>query len=203
VGSSLAERLSGLGHNLSAAQLERLDQFCDQILRVGARMNLVGRVDRPFIEGNLIGGSLELARLAPLLGRVVDVGSGAGFPGIPLAVMFPDSQFELVEVRKKRVAFLEQTCRKLKLSNVSIRMIDVGELVGESFDWAVSRAFRPPREWLETASGLLRPGGFAGLFTVKREWNELELNGWTAIRSAPDRSGEDRIVACLQLESPR
>lgn len=202
MGPSLAERLSSWGHVLTSQQVECLGEFGDRVLTVGARMNLVGRVDRAFIEDNLIAGSLELARLTSLSGRVVDVGSGAGFPGIPLAVLFPDARFELVELRRKRVAFLEQTCRKLKLDNVTVRMVDVGELRGESFDWAISRAFRPPREWLETASQLLEPGGFAGIFTVKREWSKLSLDGWTTVRSAADRSGEERIVAYLKLENP-
>ena len=74
---------------------------------------------------------------------VIDVGTGAGFPGLPLKIAAPDISLTLLDSHKKRVAFLEDTCRMLKLKDVtclSQRAEETASDIGGSFDIAVSRA---------------------------------------------------------------
>jgi 16S rRNA (guanine527-N7)-methyltransferase len=94
-----------------------------------------------------------------------DLGSGAGLPGIPLAIALPGCEFVLMESRRPRVAFLELASQELELGNVDVRAGRVEDQAGGA-DVCTARAFGPlDRSW-EAAHGLLRRGGrllyFAG-----------------------------------------
>jgi 16S rRNA (guanine527-N7)-methyltransferase len=91
-------------------------------------------------------------------GRALDVGSGAGLPGIPLAVALPRLRVTLVEPRRSRAAFLELAAERLELANVSVEPRRVEDLT-EPVDVAFARAFAPARETWSRVSGLLLDGG--------------------------------------------
>jgi len=89
---------------------------------------------------------------------VADIGSGAGIPGIPLAITLPASQFSLIEPRRARVAFLEAVVDDLRLSNVAVLPARAEDLGGR-FQVCVARAFSSaPVSW-KAAERLLAPGG--------------------------------------------
>jgi 16S rRNA (guanine527-N7)-methyltransferase len=92
-------------------------------------------------------------------GEWVDLGSGAGFPGIALASCFPAAKVHLVERRLKRAVFLEQVVRAAGLTNARVSQMDVSYLPSSSFDGVISRAFAPPSVVLAAARRLLRAGG--------------------------------------------
>lgn len=98
--------------------------------------------------------ALDSAAAAPLIerlagtGRVVDVGSGAGFPGIPLAAVLPQARFTLLERGAKKAAFLENCRALLGLANVSVAVKDLGEISGD-FEVVTFRAVAPLRRMLE------------------------------------------------------
>jgi 16S rRNA (guanine527-N7)-methyltransferase len=88
--------------------------------------------------------------------RVVDVGSGAGFPGLPIALVRPDLELVLVESRRKRVAFLRAVAAEVG-SRAQVRAARGEDLVGEPpWDLAVSRATLPPPEWFALGRKLAR-----------------------------------------------
>lgn len=90
----------------------------------------------------------ELKSLGKSKIRIADIGSGGGFPGIPLAAAFPDFDFVLVERMDKRCAFLENEAAILGLKNVSVMKIEAEKIPPESFDLVTFRAFRPlDKEW--------------------------------------------------------
>lgn len=91
--------------------------------------------------------------------EAVDLGSGAGLPGIALAIELPRIQFTLAESRAKRVGFLEYAVEALGLRNVSIHHGRVEDLVPGSFDIATARAFAPAEKAWEAARPLLREHG--------------------------------------------
>lgn len=105
-----------------------------------------------------------LAGLRPE-GRWVDLGSGAGFPGLVLAARWPELSVDLVDSRRKRCVFLEQVLGTAGVapSRVRVRNARVEDLEGP-YDGLVARAFAPPDEVLAHAARLLRPGGLAVLF---------------------------------------
>jgi 16S rRNA (guanine527-N7)-methyltransferase len=100
-------------------------------------------------------------------GRWADLGSGAGFPGVALAARHPASQVLLVESRQRRVAFLNQVVMTSKLSNLKVFHGRTETLEDGGWDGVVSRAYKPPRDYLADALRLLKPGGVALLMAAR------------------------------------
>ncbi|GDX79884.1 hypothetical protein LBMAG42_16950 [Deltaproteobacteria bacterium] len=99
-------------------------------------------------------------------GAWVDLGSGAGFPGIMLAARWPESQVTLVERRQKRVAFLEEVLARSGLQNARVFAGDVATLERGIWRGVISRAYKPPPAFLADALELLGEGGMAVALTA-------------------------------------
>jgi 16S rRNA (guanine527-N7)-methyltransferase len=93
--------------------------------------------------------------------RLVDIGSGAGFPGVPIAIALPESQVSLVESQARRCVFLRRVCRAANASNAEVVCARVEQWAPGSgaCDVALARALAPPPVVLEYAAPLLRLGG--------------------------------------------
>lgn len=90
---------------------------------------------------------------------VLDVGTGAGLPGIPLAIVMPDHHFVLLDSNQKKTRFLQQTCYQMRLKNVRVVHERVEDYQPEQlFDVVVSRAFSTLREFLSMSEHLVKPG---------------------------------------------
>lgn len=105
----------------------------------------------------------------PVSGRWVDLGSGAGFPGVVLAARFPQATIELVERRQKRATFLENAVAEAGLKNAEVRCMDSESLQPAAYDGVISRAYKPPAELLPEGERLLRPGGYLVLLLAQEE----------------------------------
>jgi 16S rRNA (guanine527-N7)-methyltransferase len=151
---------------LSDVQLAQLSQYLDVLLAANQRMNLTRITDRAAAEVQHVGDALTLLPHLPPPGqplRLVDVGSGGGVPGIPLAIARPDAAVMLVESTKKKAAFLKDAVKQLGLNNVSVsewRAEDVGRSNSrETFDVAIARAVAT-LDWLaEWCLPLVKKGG--------------------------------------------
>lgn len=123
-----------------------LAAFAAELTRWGARMNLVGSTQPAALERHFAD-SLGAAVALPTAARVVDLGSGAGFPGIPIALARRDLRLTLVEVREKRLAFLRHAVRELRLA-IEVRAASIDSPPEEPFDYALLRAVAPPERSL-------------------------------------------------------
>jgi 16S rRNA (guanine527-N7)-methyltransferase len=144
-----------------AARMERTNAVHEALLAQWRKaMDLVG-------PGPLAPHFIDAAgavRGLPAAGRWVDLGSGAGFPGVALAGLFPGLAVELVESRQKRATFLEKVVRDAGLSNARAICCRSEELSPGAYDGLISRAYKPPEAVLaEDGARLLRPGGLAVL----------------------------------------
>ena len=126
-------------------------------------------------------------RLLPLLDEVsagpcIDVGSGAGFPGIPLAIARPDRRWTLLEPRARRAAFLEEAIRELELAAgvVVARAEDAAEdpALAESFALATARALAPPTHAFALVRPFVAPGGAAAVFVGNADGIPSEAAVW-------------------------
>ena len=112
---------------------------------------------------------------------VGDIGSGGGLPGIPLAVVFPQFRFTLVERMDRRCAFLENCAAMLGLQNLTVQKSEAEKIPRESFDIAVFRALKSlDARFAKTLLSLIKKGGYLAAYKAKKTNIENEMN---AIRS--------------------
>lgn len=141
------------------SHLDRGRQFTEALARHGEELGLIGPLELPRLWTRHI---LNSALVAPLLhpGRVGDVGSGAGLPGIVLAIMRPDVSFTLIEPMERRVAWLERQVTELELTNVDVvrARAEESKLKG-ALDQVTARAVSALRTLIPITAPLLRPGG--------------------------------------------
>jgi 16S rRNA (guanine527-N7)-methyltransferase len=144
------------------------------------RLGLVAPGDRGSLLARHTAASLlfALAR-APEAGEAwVDVGSGAGFPGLVLACCYPETRFALIEPNERRAGFLELQMASLGLANVDVLARRLEEVQG-AFDIAVTRAFQAPALALHSLIPLVKPGGKA---IVAAGPHEAVPDGATVVR---------------------
>jgi 16S rRNA (guanine527-N7)-methyltransferase len=126
---------------LTPQQLDQLGAHYDSLSKWNPRLNLTRileireSVQFHYCESLFLGQSMPLAAT-----RIADIGSGAGFPGIPVAILRPDCEVTLIESHQRKAVFLRETARDLR----NVRVVSKrAEDVGERFDWAISRAVTP------------------------------------------------------------
>lgn len=129
--------------SLSFEQLSLLERHYQLLVRWNQKINLTRMIDLHDAVKYHYCESLYLARSLPSRPlKIVDVGSGAGFPGIPVAVYRPDCTVDLVEAHQRKAVFLSEAVRDLHLTTVRVLAMR-GEDVSERYDWMISRAVRP------------------------------------------------------------
>lgn len=207
----LNQGLAALGLDMGLAA--KLERFAQLVLERNQVMNLTA-ITQPaeFATLHLLD-SLALLALTDLSGRGVDVGTGAGFPGVPLAIALPEARITLLDSLGKRVDFLREACAALELDNtacVHARAEEFGHR--EEFDFAVSRAVASLPVLCELALPLVRVGGrFLAMKSshsgeeVRSAQGAITLLGgrlaWTRDYTIPTTDVTHRII-CLEKVCP-
>jgi 16S rRNA (guanine527-N7)-methyltransferase len=110
--------------------------------------------------------------------EIADVGTGGGLPGIPLAIVFDDIHFTLVERMTKRCSFLENCRAVLQLENVTVKTLEAERVPQNSFDIVVFRAFRPlEKKMIRVLLRILKPNGKLAAYKAKMEKIQAEMEG--------------------------
>lgn len=127
--------------DLTAQQREQFQKMQELYFDWNAKINVISRKDIDQLYVKHVLHSLAIAKVQPFLpgSTVLDVGTGGGFPGIPLAVLFPDTRFLLIDVILKKINVVKAVAESLQLQNVSAEQMRA-ELVKGQFDFVVSRA---------------------------------------------------------------
>ena len=164
--SLLLDGTARMGLSVSAAQAARFERYHALLTEANARMNLTRVPDDPCeaVFRNYLDCISPLAGDFPDVETAVDVGSGAGFPGIPMAILRPDIRFTLLDALDKRVAFLQRVIDDLGLNAraVHLRAEDAARRpdLRERFDLAVARAVAPMAVLAEYLLPFAKPGGW-------------------------------------------
>ena len=167
----LVERVAAeLGAPLEAPARDALLVWLDVVQDWNTRMDLTAARSPEQLADVMVADALVLARRVPQAARVVDVGTGAGAPGLALALARPDLRVTLVEPMAKRVAFLRAALEAVGRADVAVERARGEAVTGRGgWDVAVSRATLPPPQWLEVAVTLASPGGSAWVLLARGE----------------------------------
>ncbi len=162
----LAEGARIAGVPLDTAQLALFRLYIDELLLWNRRHNLVATNDpKQIVIRHVLDSLAPVPRLPRRDGRLLDMGSGAGFPGIPLRIACPRLDVLLLEASRKKASFLKRATGILGQDGIDVlweRAEDSlrREGVAGSFDMVISRAFLPPSRFALAGSPFLRPEGY-------------------------------------------
>ncbi len=198
-----------LDQELSVKQVRQFDRLTDLLLEWNKRMNLTAITDQREIAVMHYLDALTLKRVLPLADgrRLIDVGAGAGFPGLPLAIAYPRLQVTLMDSTAKKLRFIDQACSDLGLKNarsLHARAEDAGrdKRHREAYDFVVARAVGRLPALSEYTLPLAKLGGQAVAMKGRSAYEETN-----AAAKAIDRlGGELFTIEELQLptlDNPR
>lgn len=168
-----------MGLALSDYQHEQLMAYLAMIVQWNRVYNLTAiRNPLEMVKNHL----LDSLSVVPLLRaattvdsvHVLDVGAGAGLPGMVIAIVQPSWHITMIDAVQKKTAFIQQAIGQLRLSHATVRhgrveTLDVSDLPGKGYDLIVSRAFSSQRQFIELAGHLLKQGGKIGAMKGKLE----------------------------------
>ena len=201
---SLQSGAAELGVALSSEQEAELLRYLDLIYVWNRAAGLTTIVRANAVRLHLLD---SLATLASVSGNpCLDLGTGAGLPGLVLAIVTPATSFVLVESNRRRCSFLLEVVRVLGLRNVQVIESDVESLPKDiRYPVVISRAFRPPPEFARIASRLVAGDGRVVMMLADPTSSELEeLKAVSGLRVAETRrfslpgGGERRTVVVLR-----
>ena len=173
----LGPLLSPFGVTLSVQQAKRLLAYLDLLMRWNQRINLTAIRSPEECVTRHFGESFYLATRLKLAGRLLDVGSGAGFPGLALKIVAPDLAVTLLEPVAKKRAFLKEVARTCGFDRVEARGERLQDFIRQptstSFDFLTSRAVGQPRELAKEAVRCLDSGAKLCLWVAERQAKAL------------------------------
>ena len=195
--------------DLTSHQLGQVITYLDLLLRWNARINLTAVRTPEECVTRHFGESLYLSSWVELRGTNLDIGSGAGFPGLALKIAFPGLATTLLEPVAKKRAFLKEVARACRMESVEVRSerlerfldrapVEGGDQKRRRFDSATARAVGPVRRLAELAAQGLAPGGRLCLWVGHRQALELvrdaPLLAWEAPRPIPCSEEREIII---------
>lgn len=153
--------------------IEKARAYTAALIADGETLGLLGPREYPRIWTRHVLNSAVVAELVPAGSTVADVGSGAGLPGIPMAIAQPDAHFTLIEPMERRSDWLKAQVEKLGLKNVSVLRARAEE-VGEAFDIVTARAVKALPQLLQMCVPMTKHGG--EIIALKGEKAQLEID---------------------------
>lgn len=173
--------LQSVGAPHSQSITDKMYEFMDMVLEKNEYINLTAITDRDEFEVKHLMDSIICYGWPEIekANKIVDVGTGAGFPGIPLALLYPSKEFLLVDSLNKRLEFIKEATAALGITNVKVlhgRAEDIGQNseYREKYNLCISRALAKLPVLLEYCLPLIKPDGFLYAYKTKGTIDEIE-----------------------------
>ena len=182
----LGQAARELGIELSTLQMEQFDLYQKELLQWNAKTNLISEKSaQEIVSRHFLDSLTALQFIDNHAGRIIDIGSGAGFPGIPLKIVCPDLQLYLMESNRKKVSFLKHIIRLLNFTETFVLHERAENLIKNNkwkdfFDVVISRAAFKLPEFLSLGAFFLAPQG--KLIALKGR--DVENEFLTCVKSA-------------------
>jgi 16S rRNA (guanine527-N7)-methyltransferase len=171
-------------NDFTPEQLRQLSALEELYLDWNSKINVISRKDIGSLYEKHVLHSLSIATLAefPEGTEIIDIGTGGGFPGIPLAIFFPEVRFHLIDSIGKKIKVVQEVAAGLGLKNVTAQHTRVEDIRNRKYDYAVSRAVAPLKDLWKWSKPLLRK---QALPVKSAEDPGAGLNGFHNERLAP------------------
>lgn len=173
--------LESVGAPHDESTVSKMYEFMEMVLEKNEYINLTSITDRDEFEVKHLMDSVICYGWSEIekANKIIDVGTGAGFPGIPLAILYPSKKFLLVDSLNKRLEFIKEVTAALDINNVEVlhgRAEDIGQNSDyrEKYDLCISRALAKLSVLLEYCLPLIKPGGFLYAYKTKGTINEID-----------------------------
>lgn len=209
--SVLSEFCEKFSLSLSESQTEKLCLFYTLVTEAGKSFNLTSITDGFSFMSRHFADSLSAARLFDDGAEVCDVGTGAGFPAVPLAIARPDVSFTALDSTQKKTAFVADAAKLLGLSNLTVktgRAEDFSSLY-DNFDFVCSRAVTALSPLVEICFPLLKTGGCLIAYKTPAEKLSDCENALSVLHGRPEKElpytlpdGSSRVLYVLKKLSP-
>jgi 16S rRNA (guanine527-N7)-methyltransferase len=202
---SLVSGAQAIGLSLNKVQMEQFEVYYHELVEWNSRINLTAIID---IENVQVKHFLDSLTLMPVIKerksgdcRIIDVGSGAGFPGIPLKIAVPDIKITLLEATAKKVLFLEYIIKELELADVEVINGRAEEAAQkpeyrERFDVAVSRAVAELAVLAELTLPFCKTGGCV----IAQKKGDIQLEIEQSLKAVEMLGGRLTKVEKIELE---
>ncbi len=181
----------------------RFVRYTELLLHWQKQTNLTGFSTPEGLVQELFIDSLQILRTGCVVSPLLDVGTGAGFPAVPIKILRPEIEMILVEPRSKRYAFLQIVNRELGFDGMRIirgriESVEVPVVPG----MAVSKAFAPLPEWLELSRGWAQRGAYIGCMVSKADWEAYDFagSGYSLVSCITEMN---RVYAALKADNLR
>lgn len=206
--SQLLTGLDRLGLSIPSVSVDKIMLYCQELQKWNRKINLIARetAAAEMVEKHF----LDSLALLPLLHKnsgpdasLLDVGSGAGFPGLVLAAAWPELRVTLMEPRQKRTAFLRHVARTLGLSNVKVReeRLEPGQPLPEQFTFITSRAVAAPEIFLPLIQAAAGPETVVILMLAAEERQSWDAELWQTVgqlKFVLPFSGDPRLLTAVR-----
>lgn len=175
--------------------IDRFQEFCSILQKWNDKINLISEKNPFSILAKHIFDSLQYLRWLDLSHRTLDIGSGAGFPGIPIKIIHPDLRITLIESQRKRCNFLREVVRTLNLEKIDVmegraEQLSAQDAFSEQFDRVILRGFSSFDDCLTVGLPFLKIGGRVILKKSPEEMPESDLSAYPNARIIETKSVE-------------
>lgn len=173
--------LESVGAPHDEITVSKMYKFMEMVLHKNEYINLTAITEREEFEVKHLMDSIICYGWEEIENafNIIDMGTGAGFPGIPLAILYPEKKFLLVDSLNKRLEFIKESALELKIKNIEVlhgRAEDIGQnnLYREKYDLCVSRALANLSTLSEYCLPVIKTGGYVYAYKSKSAMNEIQ-----------------------------